>query len=379
MLQTISDYAREQLEVSGTAAEVAGRHARRYAMVGREIRDDVEGTRQVAAITRGFLEEDNLQAALDAFLEAAKGGDAEALELGLQLSGDLWMYWHIRGKNLTARDNAAAFLALSTAPSVGRAGALITAGLGSWMAGDLKRADREWAEAQAIAEELDAGRERCLVAVCRPFALMALDPEAGLESAVQSQELGRELGFPWSEALGATVRGLLEMVNGDAAAAGTSFSYALAIQQRLGEWEGGGLSLGGLAALAAQRGDTGEALDLYRQALTSFETCGDRGEEARILSEIAWTHLAAGDTELARRDFFESVRAHTDIASVRGVGLSLVGLAATEAIEGRAERATTIAAAAEVFAQDEGIAVVYAENTAARAGRGDRSRTEAVH
>ena len=60
------------------------------------------------------------------------------------------------------------------------------------------------------------------------------------------------------------------------------------------------------------------------------------------------------------------MRAHTDIASVRGVGLSLIGLAAAEAVDGRPERAATLAAAAEAFAQDEGIAVVYGEDTSGR-------------
>jgi len=90
---------------------------------------------------------------------------------------------------------------------------------------------------------------------------------------------------------------------------------------------------------------------------------------------MAWTYLAAGDTALARTRFFDAVRAHTDIASVRGVGLSLVGLAATEAVDGRPDRAATIAAAAEMFAQDEGIAVVYSEETPGREIV-DRARAE---
>ena len=119
------------------------------------------------------------------------------------------------------------------------------------------------------------------------------------------------------------------------------------------------MSLGGLAALAAARGDVAEALELYRKSLTSFETCGDRGEEARILSEIAWTHLAAGEAAVARRYFLDAAKAHTDVASVRGVGLSLIGLAGAEWVHGNPERAATLAAAAEVFAQDEGIVVMY--------------------
>jgi tetratricopeptide (TPR) repeat protein len=156
---------------------------------------------------------------------------------------------------------------------------------------------------------------------------------------------------------------MLDAAAGRTDEAGAKFSEALEIQRRHDDWEGAGMSLGGLAQLAAARGDAEEALDLYRQSLTAFETVGDRGEEARILSEVAGTHLAHGDTELARGFFFEAVQAHTDIGSLRGVGQSLVGLAAIEAVEGRPERAAQIAAAAEVHAQEEGVVVAYSDET----------------
>ena len=141
---------------------------------------------------------------------------------------------------------------------------------------------------------------------------------------------------------------------------------ALRIQQRLGDCEGIGTSFGGLAQLAAGRGESTAALDLYRQSLAAFEAVGDRGEVGRILSEMAWACLGGGEAALARRYFFDSVQAHTDVASVRGVGLSLVGLAAVETVEHRPERAVQIAAAAEVYAQGEGIAVVYSDDTQGR-------------
>jgi tetratricopeptide (TPR) repeat protein len=368
MLQTIADFAREQLEESGAAADVAARHARRYAAVAREIRDDVEGTEQVAAIARGFLEDDNLQAALDTLLAAAKERDEEALELGLQMSGDLWMYWHIRGKNLTARDNATAFLELGVgrAPSSGRAAALITTGLGSWMAGDFERSGREFDEAYDTAAAAGAEHEQCVAAWASSLVYMTTEPREGVAKARDGFERAQKLGYPWGQAFSATLEGILVAILGEPDIAAERFSYALAIQQRLGDWEGAGMSLGGLASLAAARGDSVGALDLYRQSLFAFETCGDRGEEARILSEIAWTYLGACDTTVARSSFLEAVRAHTDIASVRGVGLALVGLAAAEAVDGRLERAATLAVVAEVFAQDEGIVVVYSDETPGR-------------
>ena len=126
------------------------------------------------------------------------------------------------------------------------------------------------------------------------------------------------------------------------------------------------MSLGGLAQLASGRGDLAGALDLYRRSLAAYEAVGDRAEEARILSEMAWTHLRHEDPELARRSFLDSVQAYTDVASVRGVGLSLIGLAATEAVEHRPRTAVQIAAAAEVYAHQEGIVNVYSDETLGR-------------
>jgi predicted ATPase/class 3 adenylate cyclase len=369
MLQTIADFAREQLDASGDAEEIASQHARRYAHVAREIRDAIEGTEQLAAVERGIREEENLDAALDTLLASARAGDADSLELGLQMSGDLWMYWHIRGKNVTAQDYARAFLTAdrSRTPTAGRAAALLTAALGSWMTGKIERAEEEWDEATVVAETAGAVREGCVAAVCRStLGFFGRDPEAALWAAKTGIDESRAHGFDWVLAIGLVFDGMLHAGAGDEETARKRYTEALEIQEPRGDLEGAGMSLGGLASLAAHRGDAAEALDLYAQSLAAFEAIGDRGEEARTLSEMAWTYLDTGDTTLARRYFFEAVQAHTDIASVRGVGVSLVGLAAAEAVDGRPDRAAQIAAAAEVYAREEGIVVVYSDEALGR-------------
>jgi len=127
-----------------------------------------------------------------------------------------------------------------------------------------------------------------------------------------------------------------------------------------------GLKVALVGDAAFERSDLVGALAFYRQSLAAFEAIGDRAEEARILSEMAWTQLRREDPALARRTFLDSVQAYTDVASVRGVGLSLIGLAATEAVEGRPETAVQIAAAAEVYAHQEGIVNVYSDETPGR-------------
>jgi non-specific serine/threonine protein kinase len=319
-------------------------------------------------VERGIAEEGNLQAALETLLDGAQGGDAAASEAGMQLCGDLWMYWHIRGKNVSAREYSEAFLATGQGlpPSVGRSGALLNVGLAFWMTAQLERADEEWSEAYRIAEELGAGRELCVGALCRGLGLLGVDTEGAFEWTARGIELSRAAEFHWALGFSLSFNGIAYALSGEVDAAEARYSEALLIQQRLGDCEGIGTSFGGLAQLAAARGDSTAALDLYRQSLAAFEAVGDRGEVARILSEMAWACLGGGEVALARRYFFDSVQAHTDVASVRGVGLSLVGLAAVETVEHRPERAVQIAAAAEVYAQEEGIVVVYSDDTPGR-------------
>jgi predicted ATPase len=368
MLQTIGEFAAERLDLAGEAGEIAGRHARRYAEVAREVRDAIEGPDQIGSVERGIAEEGNLQAALETLLAGARGGDAAACEGGMQLCGDLWMYWHIRGKNVSAREYAEAFLAASQGlpPSVGRSGALINVGLASWMTGQIERANEEWGEAYRIAEEVGAGRELCLAALCQGLGLLGVDTEGALEWTARGIEQSRGREFEWALGFALSFNGIAHALSGEVDVAEARYLEALQIQQRLGDCEGIGTSFSGLAQLAAGRGESTAALDLYRQALAAFEAVGDRGEVARILSEMAWACLDSGEVALARRYFFDSVQAHTDVASVRGVGLSLLGLAAAEAVEHRPERAVQIAAAAEVYAQEEGIVVVYSDDTPGR-------------
>ena len=368
MLQTIGEYAHERLDASQETGEIAVRHAHRYAAIGREIRDGIEGAGQIRAVERGIVEESNLQAALDTLLAAARAGDTRACEAGMQLSGDLFFYWHIRGKNISAREYAAAFLAADAtrAPTLARAGALITAGLASWILGQLEQSRDEHTEAYRIATELDADRERCVAAFLGALAMLGLDLDAALELTRDAVEHSRERGLLWAEGFSSTIDGIVQTVAGNIETAHARYSRGLEIQEQLGDDEGAGLSLGGLAQLAAMRGDLGESLDLYRRSLDAFEAVGDRAEEARIVSETAWTYLRHGDTVQARRYFFDSVQAYTDVASVRGVGLSLIGLAAAETFEQRFENAVKLAAAAEVYAREEGIVNVYSDETPGR-------------
>ena len=232
MLETIREYAGERLDAAAETEEISLRYANRYAAVAREIRDGIEGTDQVGSIELGIAEESNLQAALDRLLTSTEGGDTNACQAGLQMCGDLWLYWHIRGRHLTARRLSAAFLQASGGGRTrARAAALVTAGLASWTLGDFERANEEWGEAHSIADELYEAHDRCIAACLWGVGLLGFDVEAGLERTLESIDASRAVGFAFGESLALTADAILSTVADDVDTAQRRYSEALSIQQ----------------------------------------------------------------------------------------------------------------------------------------------------
>jgi tetratricopeptide (TPR) repeat protein len=326
---------------------------------------------------RGVVEDADLQAGLDFLLRGAREGEPTSAELGMRMCGSLWLHWHIRSKHLSARDYVRGFLgtALDSGPTIGRSNALRTAGLASWSLGHFEEAIEQGLESYRIALDLDAATEMALAAGLLVIFYLTVDMERAVHWSREAIDRSRAQDYPLALGFALSFDGILNAVSGDNAMAATRYTEALAVQQRIDDKEGSGLSLGGLAQLASLSGDRGKAIKLYQESLAAFEAIGDRAEEARILNEMAWTHLGRDDSAAARRFFFESAAAYLDIGSVRGVGTSMIGLAAVETAEGQALRAVQIAAAAEVFALEEGIMNVYSDDDPGREYVG-RARAE---
>ena len=367
MLQTIRDFAIERLIASGETDDIHGRHSDYYAGLASVVGAGIEGTEQLSWVERGIADEANLLAAFDDLVARASAGEEAAAERAMASFGDLWMYWHVRGKHLSARDVAARILAASRAArSRGRARLLLTAGLADWTLRHYERANELWAEASQIATELDDRPTMANAATCLAVGQIGFNLDKALTWAARAIELARDLEYPFalSQALG--FDGILRTVAGDPDAARSSYEAALAIQEPRDDQEGAGISLGGLAQLAGMRGEAALAIELYERSRAAFEAVGDRAEEARVLGECAWIYLAQGNADMARRRFRDSARAYDDVGSVPGVGMSMLGLAAVQAQEGHPKVALTIASAAAVLADKEGIVNVYSVDSPSR-------------
>ena len=364
MLQTIRDYALEELQAAAETDLIGRRHAAHFVDVAADIGHGIEGSDQVGSIERGVLEDADLRAGLDFLLSEAKGGDSQSAELGMQMCGDLWLYWHIRSKHLSARAYVRELLEAVTdeGPTIGRSNALRTAGLASSTLGHFDEALEEYLESYRIAQELNGDHEMALAALLLGIDSLTIDMEQAFKWSGEALDRSRAQNYTWALGLASTFDGILHAVSGDAAIAASRYDEALTIQRSLDDKEGSGISLSGLAQLASTSGDLTKAIGLYQRSLAAFEAIGDRAEEARVLAEMAWAHLSADDPAAARRSFLDSVQAYNDVGSVRGIGTSMIGLAAVGAVEGRPRQAVQIAAAAEIFTREEGIVNVYSED-----------------
>lgn len=364
MLQTILDFALEKLAASEESERFRALHAEYYKNFADRLEHGLQATDggQLEWMERGGREDGNLNAALAWLRNAAASGDADRVEDGLATCGSLMLYWHIRAQHVRMLDRVNEFLEHrgDIAPTAGWSAALSARALASMSVGDVPSAIVDGTTSVEAADAVGFDRGSAFFPwILGSYYLMAGD-FAGADTWL---DLGanrcRELEWDWGEGVALAFGGMSAMAQGRTEAARQSFHRALELLPDGVEFEGRGVTLSGLAMLTLMEGDPQEALRLYEEARVAFVRVGDRPEVARVLDEAAWCALGAGSVEQARAHFLESLREHDAIASSRGVGLALMGLAAVEVAEGRVERGLVVSAAADAFSEKEGVVVAY--------------------
>jgi predicted ATPase len=212
MLETIREYAREQLERQGLADDVSERHARRYAdWLERRTNERLTG-RLTGAWEPEDEEHDNVRAAL---AWARDRGDV-GLELRFAGSAGL-VYWPNTVHLTEGRRWLDDVLARSRDgdPDL-RARALVAAAQHAWRQGDYDVCDELAAEAETTLERLDDRPPLGLALMARGIAAESRgDLEAEERHYQAAERIFRELGH--TDALNAILsnRGYTDIVAGD--------------------------------------------------------------------------------------------------------------------------------------------------------------------
>jgi predicted ATPase/class 3 adenylate cyclase len=293
MLETIREFASEQLGGHPGADEVRDRHAGYYVALAEAADGELTGPGQPAALERLASERDNLHAAIEQQLER----DPSA---ALALVAALWRSWAPRGQWREGREMLlAALQRAGPEPTEARASALVGAGLLASYLGD------QTASVELLEEGLTCARETGTTLI-ETFALsfLSLNAERGREELIR---LGEE----------AMVRA---EANGD---------------PWLCAW-----AMGNHGVLLSRFGETEQATHLWEE---EYRLC--RGTNAQpsmmavCLKNLGDSALWAGDTVKARARLDESLEFARLIDEARIVGSATAGLGWVELLEGRLGRA----------------------------------------
>jgi predicted ATPase/DNA-binding CsgD family transcriptional regulator len=344
MLETIREFALEQLAASGEETAVRHTHARYLLAFAETAERGLRSAEQQQWRNRLEDELGNLRAALAWTTSAA--GDAEDHEIGLRLAGALWYFWYRRGLPTEGRKWTAQALAASPSGGVARARALLTAGALAWQQGDYlaahdylgesvnlwKRAPNQHgvADQDGLAEALhvlghvyfdqhDYAEARRLFAESH-----ALFEAAGVVAG--SITLIGDLGMvAYHERDDRRARDLLEE------------SLRLSRQRGLKDRVAEGLNrLGDLARLA---GDGKGARKRHEESLAIWrELHGDPGI-ASALHKLGQVSRIHGDLVGAHERFTESLALQRDSGNRQGIAECLAGLAGVALDAGEPQRA----------------------------------------
>ncbi len=386
MLETIREFAAEQLAAAGEQPGAAAAHLAAYLALAEAAVPALRGPAQALWLARLERDHDNLRAAL---AQALTTGAADA---ALRLVGALGWFWFRRGYLSEGRAHLDAALRIAPANlrTPGRAQALYWAARSIWRQGDPAAARARYEESLAIFRE--AGDRAGEALVLLGLGLMRGDAgDFAGERALyeQSLALGRALDDPWVAAQALYYLGQQAAAGGDYAAARAHQEESLALLRALGDQRGIAHALSGLGPVALAAGDTAAAAALYREALEIFRAQQDTpgiagalvslGEVARVqgayatavslLEESLPLWQALGDKEgmamplhnlghavlrqgapaRAAATFAESLRLFDAMGIKFGVAICLAGLAGVAGAAGDGATAARLFGAADAL------------------------------
>jgi predicted ATPase len=341
MLETIGEYATEQLVASGEAAAVQERHTDYFLRLAEEAGPHMFRPERDVWMERLDREEANLRAAL-AWCKA----DSNAVQTGLRLVGALAFYWVLRGYLREGRTWVEAMLARTdgTDRSAARGGALLGAGWLACVEGDFEAASPSAEECLSIARE--RGDKRAIANAELLLGIVRIGQRNGAAARPlleESRPLFKELGDVWGEASTLYLLGMAAYFSGDHQAARTYYEESLQFFRQIGDVFGVTLLVSALEVVLLPQGDEETARSLDEQSLPLLRASRDRGRLGLTLISIGdmWLHQSGGE-EQAKMLYKQGLNLWQDLQGVDdGLGIvrCLAGIAEVAAAQGQAGRA----------------------------------------
>jgi predicted ATPase/class 3 adenylate cyclase len=310
MLETIREFAHEQLEASGDLELVVERHADHYLRLAEEVEPHLTAEDQGEWLDRCDTEHANIRAALRWAIDRGEAGRAQAA------AGALWRFWHQRGHLAEGRRWLEEILAMPSgqARTAARAKALTAAGGIAW-----------WS---------DQGASRALY-----------------EEALAIE---RELGDPARLAEALYNQSFAVAAEHDLTSAARLLDESLELFRRLGDEPGVARVLGMQVVPDAMAGDWDRVVAKLQEVAAIWRRLGDRLQLAFTLIWLAFAHGRTGRRADARATALEALELFREADNATGVALAFLDLAFLLTWEGRHTDAIRMAGVSEATRQRAG-------------------------
>ena len=382
MLETIREYALEQLAARGEAPVLQQRHAAYYLALLAEADPHLWAAQQGPWLERLEVEHDNLRAMLGrTWGEGAASGagmlPGDAAEMGMEVLRALLALWNWRGYLSEGRTWVERALRQTgkEARTRARAVALFMSGTLATFQGDLITVRAQYEESIAIWREL--GDKQGLAFALHGLGGVAVnqgDEQAALSILEEARVLLQEVGDKPFYTLTLMRLGDVALAQDNYPTARHRYEGGLAIQHEIGDTWMVAQLLNNLGEVARCEGDYARAKALYEESLAKFRALGTTGEIARSLHNLAYVAHAHGQDEQAATLFGESLRLFQERGNRRGMAECLMGFAAVALMQQQTagvERAARLLVAAEAQFEAIGAAMWPAD-------RIERARTVAA-
>jgi predicted ATPase/DNA-binding XRE family transcriptional regulator/Tfp pilus assembly protein PilF len=305
MLETIREYALEQLAQRQEADSLRERHACYYVQLAEQAEEELHGPQQVSWYDRLEHEHENIRAALAWSLQH------DMPEIGLRLVGALYWFWSTYGHVREGYHWSNALLPyIDTAPPAVQARALYGAGLLAWYRGQ---------HDQSVA------------------------------LTTQSAALSRSTGNARVTTMAWALLAILVAYRGEHEQAAEWNRKSIALMSEAGDRWGLGAALGsqGISAFNLQRFEQAETY--LTESLAINRELGDIWVVMYVNTYLGLTLVHQGKHQQAEQALMDGLRLLPIVGMRSSTPEALVGLAATAFAQGQIERAIQLSAAAEAL------------------------------
>jgi predicted ATPase/DNA-binding CsgD family transcriptional regulator/Tfp pilus assembly protein PilF len=311
MLETVHEYAREQLDASSEAAAIRRHHATYHLMLALQAETQLRGPLQADWLNRLDRERENFRIAL----HWTYHHDAA---LGLELAAVLGTFWIRRSHLNEGREWLSKMLSRArdagTLPAETLAHALFSTGFINWYLGDLQAAYPLLQESVVIFKELQNTQaiqdRRTFVESLNILGIVVsrlVDISTRCSLHEQALEVAREIGDNWSIARSLYQLGHVSRISGDYDTAQSLFQESLALFRTSGDEYNIGLALIGAGLMAQQHGGYQSARSLFEESLVIFRALGVPWAISSALYSLGSVALDQEDYGAARSLLDESL------------------------------------------------------------------------